>query len=422
MNAEIISIGDELLTGQKVNTNAASICSGLAAIGIGVDRIIVCADREDAIIRQFSDSLDRSDIVLVTGGLGPTKDDRTRNAAAALLNARMVFDESTYNRSLQRYAASGNVPTQGLRENAMVIEGATVIANSCGLAPGMILTAGPEFDNHVLVLMPGVPSEMEAMMRNTVIPWFSGRSGSVIHHSHIMTTGAGETTIARRIVDIEESLPDGTTLAYLPHQAGVSLRVSTTGKDRDNVERANSAVVEAICKAVPELVYATREVSLEAVIGKLLLERGFTVSTAESCTGGLIASRLTDVAGSSAYFQRGYIVYSNASKQEMLGVSGETLERFGAVSEEVAGEMARGCLDSSKADLSISATGIAGPGGEMPGKPLGMVCLGLAVRQPDGSPMVHTTTFCAHGDRLRNKYRFSEAALRLLWQELISSR
>ncbi|MEC9486148.1 MAG: CinA family nicotinamide mononucleotide deamidase-related protein [Prosthecochloris sp.] len=418
MRAEIISIGDELLTGQKVNTNAAVICAELSGVGIAVERIIVCTDIEEAIIRQFADSLRRSELVLVTGGLGPTKDDRTRNAAAELLGASLVFHEETYRSSAERYRARGVEPSPGLRDNAMVIEGASVIANSRGLAPGMIIPAGSAFDHHYLVLMPGVPSEMEAMMQETVIPWCSGFSDQVIVHSHIMTSGVGETTVERKIAGIEESLPGGTSIAYLPHQAGVSLRVSSVGADRSGVERENRQVVDAICREAAEYIYATREATLEEVVGELLAAEGLTVATAESCTGGLVASRLTDVAGSSQYFQRGYVVYSNEAKQQVLGVGQEQLAAHGAVSEVVAAAMARGCLLESGADIAVSTTGIAGPGGGSSEKPVGMVCLGLARRDADGNVREVTSVFRSHGDRSRNKYRFSEACLRMLWQEL----
>ncbi len=421
MIAEILSIGDELLTGQKIDTNAQFICSELAGVDIGVQRIIVCADSEEAIVEQFTDSLKRSELVLVTGGLGPTRDDRTRKSAQQLLKRGLVFDREIYGRTLERYTRRGQAPPAFLRDNAMIIRGSVVVQNDLGLAPGMIIPCGERFQGHHLVLMPGVPEEMEAMMRHTVIPFFSGKSGCCIVHSHIKTTGIGETALAEIIGQIESRLPEGTSLAYLPHAAGVSLRVSSIGTDRVSVESDNREIVEAIAKEAREYVYAITDISLEELIGRLLLSAGLRISTAESCTGGLIASRLTDVPGSSRYFKQGFVVYSNASKEKTLGVRAETLETHGAVSEAAAAEMAEGCLVRSGTDIAVSSTGIAGPDGGTGKKPVGMVCLGLALRDKDGNIDIRTSAFYAHGDRLRNKLRFSEAALRMVWKELTNS-
>ncbi len=419
MHAEIISIGDELLTGQKVNTNATVICSELAGAGIAVTRIVACADIEDAIAGQCADSLQRADLVLVTGGLGPTRDDRTKKAVAELLARELVLHQETYDRTLERYRSRGIAPSSSLRQNAMVIDGSTVIDNTVGLAPGMMVPAGRRFDDHMLVLMPGVPHEMEAMMKLTVIPAVAALSGTVIVHSHIRTAGAGETTIATMIADIEDALPEGTSLAYLPHVAGVSLRVSSIGTDRAAVERDNHKVVDAVVSAARQYVYALRDVGLEQVVGEMLLSGGLRITTAESCTGGLVSSRLTDVAGSSGFFDEAFIVYSNEAKMKLLGVSEASLLAHGAVSEAVAAEMAEGALLRSGADIAVATTGIAGPAGGSDDKPVGMLCIGLAVNdRRSGVVRVTTETFNSRSDRERNKYRFSEAALRMVWKEL----
>ncbi len=418
MIAEVISIGDELLTGQKLNTNARFICSAFTGAGIGVERIVVCTDSEDAIMGQFADSLRRSDIVVVTGGLGPTRDDRTKQATGRLLKKNLVFDQDVYARTVERYRKNGRKPSEYLKQNAMIIDGAVVIPNEKGLAPGMIIACTEPFSGHYLVLMPGVPLEMEAMMQETVVPFFYGKSGTVIVHSHINATGIGETGLAEIISEIEDRLPGGTSLAYLPHAAGVELRVSSKGTDKLSVENDNRSVADAIAGAAKEFVYSTADRSLEEEVGRLLLSRGLSIATAESCTGGLLSSRLTDVSGSSRYFSQGFVVYGNESKEKNLGVRPLTLESCGAVSEEVAGEMAEGCLVRSGADLAVSSTGIAGPDGGTETKPVGMVCLGLASRIGERGIETKTTTFYTHGDRLRNKIRFSEAALRMVWQKL----
>ncbi len=420
MHAELISIGDELLTGQKVNTNAPFICTSLGSAGIHVERIIACGDTIDAITGQFRESLERARLVIVTGGLGPTRDDKTRLAVAELVQKPLVFDEATYERTLRNFRATPRKKSPpNLRENAHVIEGSIVIPNNVGMAPGMIISAGERFGNGYLVLLPGVPAEMEAMMQDTVVPFFASSSEGVILHTHLRTTGTGETTIASLVSDIEDTLPPGTTLAYLPHTAGVSLRVSTMGSSRESVERDNLRVVDAIRERAHEYIYALEDLSLEEVIVGLLRTKGLTVATAESCTGGLVASRLTDVPGSSDVFREGYVTYANEVKERLLGVRSETLVRFGAVSREVAGEMALGCLQASGADIAVAATGIAGPSGGSEDKPVGMVCLGLAAQGSEGTaPLLKTTVFQAHGNRQRNKYRFSEALLGMLWHEL----
>ncbi|MEI6639116.1 MAG: competence/damage-inducible protein A [Chlorobium sp.] len=413
MRAEIVSVGDELLKGQRINTNAAFISTALAGIGVSVGRVVACADLEDEMVSVFSEALHRADIVLVTGGLGPTRDDRTKKAVQQLLGRGTELNPEAYQNLADRIKKHGLTMSSSLREQAMVIEGSEVIQNTRGSAAGMIISCGEQFHQHSLVLMPGVPDEMKAMMERTIVPYFAALSDTAIRHTPIKTVGIGESRLAEMIVDIEDCLPKGTTLAYLPHVAGVSLMISTTGRDQEAVDRDNRSVVEAIAKRVETFVYATREITLEEIIGAMLSAQGLTIAVAESCTGGLLASRLTDVPGASSYFLQGFVVYSNQAKQSNLGVPAETIESFGAVSEEVARAMATGCLETSGADFAIATTGIAGPSGGSPEKPVGMVCLGLAKRK---SADVISRTLFMHGDREQNKFRFCEAALRELWQ------
>ena len=418
MRAEVVSIGDELLTGQKVNTNAAFLCSELGAAGVAVERVVACGDDEEAITGQLGESLARSELVLVTGGLGPTRDDRTKKAVCDLFGRELVFDREVYEATVRRYPNRATSTASNLRRNAMIVEGSVVIPNTVGMAPGMMLDCGGTFGNRRLVLMPGVPAEMKEMMRRSVLPSIADRSGGAIVHTHIRTTGIGETSLAELVGGIEDRLPGGTTLAYLPHEAGVHLRISSSGSDRSAVECDNRTVAEAVCTAAAGYVYATRDVPLEEVVGELLLSQELTISVAESCTGGLVSSRLTDVAGSSGYFRQSYVVYSDESKTEMLGVKPETLAAHGAVSEAVAAEMVEGCLERSRADIALSTTGIAGPGGGSTVKPVGTVCLGLARRGKDGVVSVRTSIFRTRGSRRQNKLRFSEAALAMAWREL----
>ncbi|NTW70175.1 MAG: competence/damage-inducible protein A [Chlorobiaceae bacterium] len=415
MRAEIVSIGDELLKGQRINSNATFMASGLAGIGIAVNRIVACSDVESEIAAVLAESLERAEVVLVTGGLGPTRDDRTRSAVQLLLQRDLELSKDACEKLASLMKQRGRTMTDALRDQAMVIEGSHVIPNTKGSAAGMIIGCGERFKRHYLVLMPGVPSEMKAMMELTVLPYFSVLSSSFIRHTPIKTLGIGESMLAEMIVEVEDSLPAGTTLAYLPHAAGVTLMISTLGSDREVVDSDNRRVVDAILKRAGRFIYATAESTLEETIGEILTQRGMSVAVAESCTGGLVASRLTDVPGSSAYFYQGFVVYSNEAKERALGVAKETIEEFGAVSEEVACAMATGCLEKSGADFALSTTGIAGPAGGSHEKPVGMLCLALAIKS---SGTVQSRTLFMHGDRELNKIRFSEAVLRELWEHL----
>lgn len=416
--AEIVSIGDELLKGHRVNTNAPFIAVELASIGIPVGRIVTCSDDPESIRSTLAGSLQAADLVVVTGGLGPTRDDRTRKTVQEMLGRGLVFNEEAYGRIADIFRRRGREVTETMRDQAMVIDGSVPIPNTKGTAPGMIIDCAPLYGNSHLVLMPGVPVEMEAMMKLTVIPYFAGHTRTRIRHTPVMTMGIGETALADIIADVEDSLPGSTTLSYLPHSAGVSLMVSTTGTGDESVAEENRRIVDAIVSKAGRFVYATTDASLEEVVVSTLVARGLTVAVAESCTGGLVSSRLTDVSGASACFTRGYVTYSNLAKETLLGVDPETLLRHGAVSEPVALAMARGCLERSGADIAVATTGIAGPLGGSEEKPVGMLCLAVASREASGEPVIESSTLFMHGDRLQNKRRFSEAALRALLERL----
>ncbi|KUL31396.1 competence/damage-inducible protein A [Chlorobium limicola] len=418
MIAEIVSIGDELLKGGKVNTNASFIAAALGGIGVPVIRIVACSDDEDQIITVLSESLSRADLVLVTGGLGPTRDDRTKKAVMRLLQRSVVENEEAFHMLASWFTVRGRTLPDNLRDQATIIEGSVLVPNSVGTAAGMIISCGERFGNRCLVLMPGVPAEMQEMMRKTVIPFFAGQSTTAILHTPVKTVGIGESALADLIAAEEDALPEGTTLAYLPHTAGVDLVVSTVGSITEAVERDNRRVVDAILSRAGRFIYATGDTTLEETVGRLLAENSLSIAVAESCTGGLLASRLTDVPGSSAYFQQGVVSYSNDAKVELLGVNRMTLEAFGAVSEPVAKEMARGALERSGADIAVSTTGIAGPSGGSEDKPVGTLCIGIAGKKSDGSIAFRTGTFRMAGTRTQNKQRFSEAALREAWTYL----
>ncbi len=418
MQAEILSIGDELLIGQVVNTNASVIAEQLGRIGISTRRVITVGDRKADIQQAIHLALSDSDLLLITGGLGPTHDDITKAAVGEMFNLGMEFNEQAYQNCLNIFERRGVKMPDSNRSQAEVFVGCTVFQNTKGTAPGMLLKSPTGYDGKYLVIMPGVPSEMQEMMRVSVIPYFAPLSNEFIKHTTLMTSGVGESRLAEFIGNEQEFLTDSSTLAYLPHSTGVRLRVSTRGRNQADVEQENAAIVKTISARIQRFLYATDEMSIEEYIGKLLRERGLTIATAESCTGGLIAHRLTNVAGSSAYFKQSFVLYNNESKEHTLGVRRETLEKFGAVSEEVAQEMAARCLEKAGSDIAVASTGIAGPGGGSEAKPVGMLCVSIVT----GEKLHHaskTRTLTFTKDRLRNKELFSQAALDLVRQILM---
>ncbi|ACF14227.1 competence/damage-inducible protein CinA [Chloroherpeton thalassium ATCC 35110] len=419
MLAEIISIGDELLIGQVVNTNATFISKCLDEIGISTRRILTVSDKPDCIERQLADSLSHADLVLTTGGLGPTHDDITKKIIADFFGLGYEFNEEAFERCKALFARRGREMPASNRSQGEVIEGSVVLQNTRGTAPGMILQNLPNYEGKFVVIMPGVPYEMQEMMRVSVVPFFQPHSKHFIKHTSLMTAGIGESTLAEQIGEVKAFLPDGSTLAFLPHSVGVRLRVSSKGENFQAVQKEHAQVVDALKARIGGYLYATTDMPLEEHIGELLKSRGLSIATAESCTGGLIANRLTNIPGSSAYFYQGFVTYSNEAKIKALGVREETLAAHGAVSEETAQEMAAGCLEKTGSDIAISTTGIAGPGGGTEIKPVGMVCIGVATSAKLGSrSFAKTMIFWA--DRLLNKERFSEAALNLV-RELLNA-
>lgn len=421
MHAEVISIGDELLIGQVVNTNASFISARLDEIGIPTDRVVTIGDTAESIRHQLRESLEKADLLVITGGLGPTNDDVTKKVVADFFGLGYEFNQEMHDRNKARFAHRGIEVAESMRSQADVIAGSIVLQNTRGTAPGMILKDLKGYPGRYIVIMPGVPYEMEEMVRISVMPFFQPLSRLSIKHTTLMTAGIGETALSEMIGEEKEWITKGTSLAYLPHSAGVRLRVTTRGALQEEVAEANEAAVQEVVKRIGKFLYATTDMPLEEYVGKLLREQGLRMTTAESCTGGLIANRMTNIPGSSEYFDAGFVVYSNEAKVRSLGVSKETLERFGAVSEEVAIEMAQGCLTKIGADIAVSTTGIAGPGGATETKPVGMVCIGLVTGEKLGNQKI-AKTMRFTSDRIRNKERFSEAALNLVRTVLVEGK
>ena len=388
MNVQIITIGDEILIGQIVDTNSAWMAELLNSNGASITKIYSVSDTSQAIQSSLSNALESEDcdVVLLTGGLGPTKDDITKKALAELFDTELVFHEATYERILSLFKRWNRPTTPAHREQCYMPAKATILRNKMGTAPGMWFEEGGK----VIVSMPGVPYEMKYLMEYEVVPrlvqLFPVKQ---VVHQTILTAGEGESRIAARIEDIENGLPAHIKLAYLPNLGKVRLRFSGIGTDKEALEAEIAAKVKAVEDRIPELIFGYGTDTLEARIGVMLKELGKTLGTAESCTGGYLAHRITLVPGSSAYFKGSVIAYSNEIKEKLLGVAPETLEQFGAVSEQTVREMVQGTLDLLQVDLAIAISGIAGPTGGSPEKPVGTIWLAVGDRGQITTHLLH---------------------------------
>ena len=413
MTAAIITIGDELLIGQVINTNQVFIAERLQSVGITIQRMLTVGDNEQEILDSFEDGFSAPDVIVVRGGLGPTHDDITRAVVCRFFNTDLVVNEQALQRITELFRRRG-IPLIKLNEDqALVPRDCTVIQNSQGTAPGYLF----ERKGKYCIVMPGVPFEMKAMMEEFVIPFFAQRgTGGVIRHRTLKTTGIGESILANQIGDVAPLLAPypGVTLAFLPSPTGVRLRITAQGSNPGDVAQMIRQVEDVLRAKAEKFIYGVDDEELEEVVGKLLLEHGLTIAIAESCTGGLIADRFTNVPGSSGYFERGVIAYSNVSKVAMLRVPSSLLDVHGAVSKEVAEAMAGGIRTVSKTSIGLSTTGIAGPTGGTGEKPVGLVWIGYSDAQGTLAMKFHFGE-----DRRRVKERAAQAALELVRRKLL---
>lgn len=404
MNAHIIAIGDEILIGQTINSNAAFIGSRLTEIQVNVKKISVVGDEIGDILAEFSEVWSKNDLIVVTGGLGPTHDDVTREAIVKFFNCQLVRNEQVLNDIKERFKRFGRSTSKINEDQSLVPDIATVIRNQFGTAPGTFI----ERDGKIFVSLPGVPYEMENMVENFVVPKIKqklGKSDSTTKMLTILTTGIPESTLFEKLSPIEDVFP-GAKVAFLPSAQGVRVRITITAY---NEEQANDKLLkheQKIRGIVGRYVYGKGNEELGVVVGRLLKDRGLTISIAESCTGGLISNIITNYAGSSLYFDRALVAYSNASKVEILEVSEDLIHRVGAVSEEVAGEMAAAIRSISGTDIGLGVTGIMGPGGGTTEKPIGTVFIAIA----DSSNII-VKRFNYGDNRLLNKERTAQSAL-----------
>ena len=449
MIAHIINIGDELLIGQVVNTNASWMAEELNKRNIKVTNISVISDGADDIRTQLDRSLVEADVVLITGGLGPTKDDITKTVLCEYFGDTLVRHQPTYDNVKKFFDRRGLPFTEINQAQALVPSKCMVILNEVGTAPCMVFevrseelgvrscisdvssdsSMNLEEQSKIVISMPGVPFEMKWLMQNSVLPMLQERlGGEAIVHKTILTFGIGESFLADKIADWEDALPAHIKLAYLPEAGKVRLRLSAYSSlmhnaqctmhnlQCDEVDNVNKELmckdieeqVEKLQKLIGKNIYGYDDETISMAIGKLLNQQGVMVATAESCTGGLIGNLITETPGSSAYYKGGIIAYSNELKERLLGVSHETLEQYGAVSEQTAIEMARGCLAATGADYAIATTGISGPTGANDEKPLGLVYVAIASRDKVVcNRYVFTTTRQQHQQRTANQSLFN---------------
>ena len=374
MQASIITVGDEILIGQVIDSNSAWLGQQLSEIGISVKKIWSVADESDQIILGMKQALEETDILFMTGGLGPTKDDITKKAIADFLGRDMYFDEPTFERIKSIFEKLGRSMSPSHHDQCLMPNGVEILYNSMGTAPGMLF----RHDGKIIISMPGVPYEMKAIMSEIVLPMIKSTSSIKICHKTILTACTGETTIENMISDIVTSMPSYIKVAYLPAIASVRLRLSGTGSNETELNDEIQHYTQLISQKLGDIVYGYDDSSLEQEILTLAIQKDLKISTAESCTGGAIASRLVTVPGSSAYYMGSIVAYDNAVKQNLLQVPEETISRYGAVSEETVKAMVIGANHALQSDVSIGVTGIAGPDGGTPEKPVGhiWICVG----------------------------------------------
>lgn len=417
--ASICTIGDEILIGQIVDTNSSHISRALNDLGIRVSEMVSTGDSNDDIMQTLEAALSNDDIVIVTGGLGPTKDDITKKALATLSRSEGWKRDEEQLTIIRKILSSRGLDALEINlAQADVPDTCTVIPNRLGTAPVMVFDFPEERFGHraTLYSLPGVPFEALGALKDVMTDIRSKYSTSDIYHKTVMTFGIAESALSEMISGWEDSLPDDMRLAYLPNAlTGVRLRLSIYGGDKNSQETRINERLESLKAILGDYMYSDEDDTLERCIGRLLRGTGKTVSTAESCTGGSIASLLTSVAGSSEYFLGSVVSYANSVKTGVLEVNEDTLIQHGAVSSECVAQMAEGVRKLTGSDFAIATSGIAGPGGGSDEKPVGLVWIGVSSQDS-----TETYSMVFKGDRKRNIERFTANALNILRRKLVN--
>jgi nicotinamide-nucleotide amidase len=409
MKAEIITIGDELLIGQVIDTNSAWMAEVLNLAGIRVVQITSISDSREHILAALKEAEAHADIILMTGGLGPTRDDITKTTLCEYFNTRLVFNQEAFDNVDRIFRNRGYSLTLLNRAQADIPGNCTPLLNENGTAPGMWF----EENGKIYASMPGVPFEMKGIMTTHILPRLQKLTSTVIVHRTILTHGVGESFLAAKIEAWETALPGYIKLAYLPQPGIVRLRLTGSGPDRDQLEATINTCVDELYQLISEHIFGEGDDTLEQVTGDLLKASGYTMATAESCTGGYIAHLITSIPGSSAYFKGSVVAYSNDIKENVLGVSHRTISKHGAVSEETVFEMAAGIIRQFKVSCAVAVSGIAGPEGGTNDKPVGTTW--SCVLTPKGA---ETRKFTFGEHRGRNIRRAALAAIDMLRKQL----
>ncbi|MCZ6756971.1 MAG: competence/damage-inducible protein A [Bacteroidetes bacterium] len=410
MDAVILTIGDELLIGQVSNTNASWIGEKLTAIGVTVRQMITVGDSEQAIRDGLDRALAFSHLVIVTGGLGPTHDDITKVVLADYFGRPLVFHEEIYQEIVRRFEARGISVAETNKGQAMVPEGFEVLENPIGTAPGLRYTHMTDERHVQLVVLPGVPREMKVIMENHALPLIADSDHTTqIVQKTLLSTGIAESNLNELIGDLSSYLDKDLKLAFLPGAAGVRLRLTAYAKKNAQVSERMAGLEAKILEKAGKYFYGEGEEEIEAIVGKMLFERQLKIAVAESCTGGLVSSRITDVPGSSDYLVGAVVAYRNSTKINELNVGMTDLELYGAVSRQVAVQMASGVRAKFNADIGVSTTGIMGPGGGSKSKPVGTVWIAYSDQQGETAAMLRFGN-----ERRRNKTRTVTAVLNMI--------
>lgn len=396
MKAEIISVGTELLLGEVVNTNASDIAKALKEIGISVYNIDTVGDNPKRLYEDIEKAYDRSDIIITTGGLGPTKDDLTKDIVADFLKVDMVLDENEVEKLKNYFKNRKDELNEGNMTQAYFPKGYEILDNPNGTASGCVINK----DNKIIIVMPGPPREMKPMLKNYVIPYLSKLSSKYFASKTINVIGIGESKMEEMIMELIKHQTNPTIAPYFKDKS-LTLRVMASDDDKKTAEDMLLPTIDKIKSILNDNIYAYGDdLAIEDVVCKYLMDNNLTVSTVESCTGGMLSSRIINISGISKCFKSGYVTYSNESKIQ-LGVSEDTLQKYGAVSEQTAIEMATACAKKSGSDITISTTGVAGPDGGSEEKPVGLVYIGL---------YINGQTYCKKLNIVGNRQRIRRIA------------
>jgi len=395
MKAEIIAIGTEILLGDIVNTNSQYISKRLADLGIFVYHQSVVGDNPERIKEAYALAFSRADLVIATGGLGPTKDDLTKEMAAEYFNREMVVDKESLDKIEQFFKRLNRPNVEGNRKQAYFPKGSIIIPNDHGTAPGCIIEDG----NKIMIMMPGPPREMVPMFENQVVPYLKKFQDGVLVSKVLRVQGLGESGMEDMVKDIMDAQTNPTIAPYAKDGEAI-LRITAKANSTEEAEKLIEPVEQQIRQRLGDNIYGVGDTSIEEVVAQMLIEKKLTIATAESCTGGLLAGKLINYPGISAVFMEGAVTYSNESKMKRLGVRKETLEKFGAVSEQTACEMAQGIARNAGTDIGLSVTGIAGPDGGTDQKPVGLVYVGLYIK---GEVKVKKLSLWGNRQNIRNR-------------------